>query len=537
MKPRTCFLTAAAISTLGGLLAVATPARAVEFCNTTPVIGSSGASLSVSSPYPSSITVSGLTGTVTDVNVRLLDFKTGGDNEGLHWAEDTDVLLVAPNGANIVPMSDVGGDNNISKGPVVDADITLDDQAPNALPADSPITSGTFRPVDDDDEDISEVNPVDTFPAPAPSPSGSFALATFNGINPNGTWNLYVVDDTAQAANNFNGGWCIDITTTGGATPTPTPSPTPPEPTPTPTPTPTPSATPGATPSPTPTPSATPSATPGATPSPTPSATPSGTPAQSLNISTRLRVETGDKVLIGGFIVQGSVPKPLLLRGLGPSLNAFGISNVLLDPFLELRGPDGLIMTNDNWTENPQRAQFEGGPFQPSDNREAVVLATVPAEHYTVILSGVGGTTGIGLMEVYDRDPATNSELGNISTRGFVQTGENVMIGGFILGDASANADVVVRGIGPSLVNFGVTNFLADPILELRNQNGTLLVANDDWADDPVSAAQLTAVGLAPQHPDESAIFTSLSPGQFTAILAGKDGSIGIGLVEIYNLR
>src|SRR5688572_505973 len=105
MKPRTCFLTAAAISTLGGLLAVATPARAVEFCNTTPVIGSSGA-LSPSSPYPSSITVSGLTGTVTDVNVRLLDFRTGGDTGGLHWAEDTDVLLVAPNGANIVPMSD-----------------------------------------------------------------------------------------------------------------------------------------------------------------------------------------------------------------------------------------------------------------------------------------------------------------------------------------------------------------------------------------------------------------------------------------------
>jgi hypothetical protein len=248
-------------------------------------------------------------------------------------------------------------------------------------------------------------------------------------------------------------------------------------------------------------------------------------------------VETGDKVLIGGFIVEGSVPKPLLLRGLGPSLNAFGLNNLLLDPILELRGPDGLIMTNDNWMENPQRAQFEGTAFQPSDNRESVVLATVPPENYTVILSGVGGTTGVGLMEIYDRNQAVASELGNFSTRGFVQTGNNVMIGGFILGGETGNADIAVRGIGPSLANFGVTDFLADPVIELRNQDGTLLAANDDWMDDPVSAAQLTASGLAPNHPDESALFTSLPPGQFTAILAGKNGTVGVGLVEVYNLR
>jgi hypothetical protein len=111
------------------------------------------------------------------------------------------------------------------------------------------------------------------------------------------------------------------------------------------------------------------------------------------------------------------------------------------------------------------------------------------------------------------------------------------MIGGFILGGGTSNPDVAVRGIGPSLVNFGVSDFLADPTLELRNQNGTLLIANDDWTDDSVSAAQLTAVGLAPQHPDESGIFTSLPAGQFTAILAGKNGGVGVGLVEIYNLK
>lgn len=227
----------------------------------------------------------------------------------------------------------------------------------------------------------------------------------------------------------------------------------------------------------------------------------------------------------------------MLVRGLGPSLSAFGITNVLLDPRLELRGPGGLIMGNDNWMDNPQRAQFEGTVFQPSDNREAVVVASVPAENYTVILSGVGGATGVGLIEIYDRDQAVDAELANISTRGFVQTGENVMIGGFILGGETANTSVVVRGLGPSLVSFGVNDFLADPTLELRSQNGTLLVANDDWTDDSASAAQLTLVGLAPQHPDEAGIFTSLPPGQFTAILAGKNGGVGVGLVEIYNLR
>lgn len=227
----------------------------------------------------------------------------------------------------------------------------------------------------------------------------------------------------------------------------------------------------------------------------------------------------------------------MLVRGLGPSLQASGINTVLLDPILELRGPDGLIMTNDNWMDSPQRAQFEGSAFQPADNREAVALATLPPENYTVILSGVGGTTGVGLVEIYDRNQAVDAELANISTRGFVQTGDHVMIGGFILGGAAANTQVAVRGIGPSLANFGVADFLADPTIELRDRNGTLLVANDNWADDPVSAAQLTAVGLAPQHPDESGIFTSLPPGQFTAILAGKNGGIGIALVEIYNIK
>ena len=300
------------------------------------------------------------------------------------------------------------------------------------------------------------------------------------------------------------------------------------------------------TPSPTPTPTATATATPTATAtatptaSATPTATPTATPAQALNIATRLRVETGDKVMIGGFIIRGNASKPVVLRGIGPSLVNAGIpaANVLQDPMLELHGPNGsLITSNDNWKDSPQKAQIEGTIYQPTDDHESVILATLQPGAYTAVLSGVGNTTGIGLVEIYDNNQAVDSDLANISTRGFVQTGDNVMIGGFVLGANNNATRIAVRALGPSLSTFGLTNLLADPTLELHNANGTIMISNDDWATDP-GAAQLTANGLAPTNPKESAIFTALAPpGQFTAIVAGKNGSIGIALVEIYNLR
>ena len=241
--------------------------------------------------------------------------------------------------------------------------------------------------------------------------------------------------------------------------------------------------------------------------------------------------------MIAGFIIQGNVSKPVLLRGMGPSLSALGVSDVLLDPILELRGPSSSIMTNDNWVDSPQRSEFEGGPFQPSDNRESVVLGTLSAANYTALLTGKDNSAGVGLVEVYDRDQSVDAVLANISTRGFVQANENVMIGGFILGNSSNNAQIAVRGVGPSLAQFGLNPVLADPALELRNANGELLISNEDWMDDPVTAAQLTANGLGLSDSKESGIFTSLPPGQFTAILAGQDGGIGIGLIEIYNLK
>ena len=241
--------------------------------------------------------------------------------------------------------------------------------------------------------------------------------------------------------------------------------------------------------------------------------------------------------MIAGFIITGNSNKAVVLRGIGPSLAAFGLTGLLLDPVLELHGANGSLITmNDNWKDT-QRSLIEGGPFQPSDDRESVILATLSPAAYTAILTGKSNTTGVGLVEVYDNNQGSDSQLAQISTRGFVQAGNNVMIGGFILGGSQNNTRVALRGIGPSLSQFGLNNLLADPTLELHNANGTTLVANDNWTDDPVSAALLTANGLALQNSKESGIFTSLPPGQFTAILAGKNGGVGIGLVEIYNLK
>jgi hypothetical protein len=241
--------------------------------------------------------------------------------------------------------------------------------------------------------------------------------------------------------------------------------------------------------------------------------------------------------MIAGFIITGNSNKPIVVRGLGPSLSGFGIGDLLLDPVGALYTSSGaLIAKNDNWKDG-QRSQIEGTIFQPADDRESVILATLAPAAYTTVLTGKGETSGVGLIEVYDNNQAVDSQLANISTRGFVRAGSNVMIGGFILGGSSSPSRIAVRGIGPSLNEFGLTNLLADPTLELHDANGATLVANDDWLDDQASAVQLIAVGLGLHDSKESGIFTSLPAGQFTAILAGKNGGIGIGLVEIYNLK
>jgi hypothetical protein len=241
--------------------------------------------------------------------------------------------------------------------------------------------------------------------------------------------------------------------------------------------------------------------------------------------------------MIAGFIITGNSSKAVVLRGIGPSLLAFGISDALLDPVLDLRGSNGsLILSNDNWRDT-QASQIEGTVFQPGDDRESVIVATLPSGAYTAALTGKNNTTGVGLVEAYDNNQASDSQLANISTRGFVQTANNVMIGGFILGGSPNNTRIALRGIGPSLAQFGLNPVLADPTLELHDSNGATLIANDDWESDPVSASQLAAAGLGLSNSQEAGIFTSLPPGAFTAILAGKNGETGIGLVELYNLK
>jgi len=309
-------------------------------------------------------------------------------------------------------------------------------------------------------------------------------------------------------------------------------------PTPTATSTPTATATASPTATATSTPTATATATATATPTATATATPTASPARAVNLSTRVQVQTGDNLMIGGFIITGNAPKKVVVRGLGPSLASFGISNFLADPYLELRGSSGaLIRKNDNWKDD-QRNEIEGTIYQPANDFESVIVATLTPGAYTALLTGNGGTTGVGTVEVYDANSAADAELANISTRGFVRTGNEVMIAGFILGANSSPTNMAVRGLGPSLSNSGLSNVLADPTLELHNANGTIMVSNDDWLDDPLSAAKLTAHGLALPNTKESGIFTSLAPpGQFTAVLAGKNGGVGIGLVEIYNVK
>jgi hypothetical protein len=256
-----------------------------------------------------------------------------------------------------------------------------------------------------------------------------------------------------------------------------------------------------------------------------------------VNISTRLNVGTGDNLMIGGFIITGTGPKPVVLRGMGPSLASSGIINVLADPVLELRDSSGaLLQKNDNWKDD-QRSLIEGTVFQPTNDNESVIVVTLDPGAYTALLTGKNGTTGVGLVEIYDNDTTASSELANISTRGFVQTGNNVMIGGFMLGNNGGNTDVAVRGRGPSLSQFGLSNVLADPTLEIHNGNGSIMISNDDWESDPVSAALLTANGLALSDPKESGIFATLPPGQFTAVLAGTNNGVGIGLLEIYDVK
>jgi hypothetical protein len=264
---------------------------------------------------------------------------------------------------------------------------------------------------------------------------------------------------------------------------------------------------------------------------------PTPTPAQALNLSTRMRVQTGDNVGIAGFIITGSAPKQVLVRALGPSLTESGVAGAMANPFLELHGPVGFAtLTNDNWRDDPaQEPAITAAGLAPADDLESAIAATLAPGNYTAVVRGMNDTSGVALAEVYDLDASAQSRLGNISTRAFVGTDNDIVIAGFILGSQDGNDRIIVRGLGPSLTGLGVSSALPDPKLELRDQNGSLLKANNDWQDDPAQAAELTAAGLALANPLESGLLATLSPGAYTALLLGVNNGTGNGLVEVYD--
>jgi len=258
--------------------------------------------------------------------------------------------------------------------------------------------------------------------------------------------------------------------------------------------------------------------------------------AQLVNVSTRLRVLNGDNGLIGGFIVTGHAPKKVIVRAIGPSLSDFGVPGVLANPVLELHGPGAFAtITDDNWADT-QQVEIQATGLAPHNNLESAIVATLPPGAYTAVVHGQNGGTGVGLVEAYDLEAGADAKLANISTRGFVDAGENVMIGGLIAGPGNGvNGQMLVRAIGPSLSGFGVANALQDPTLELHDGSGAIVAANNDWRD--TQQAAIEATGIPPSNNKESAILSMLPPGGYTAIVRGFGDTTGVGLVEVYNLQ
>ena len=248
-------------------------------------------------------------------------------------------------------------------------------------------------------------------------------------------------------------------------------------------------------------------------------------------------------MLIGGFIITGSDPKNVIIRGIGPSLSQF-FAGVLADPTLDLFQGNTLLESNDNWKVrsdgSSQQAAVVATGIPPSNDSESAIVRTLQPGAYTAILRGKGDTTGIGVVEAYDLNQTANSKFGNIATRGFVDTNDNVMIGGLIVGPANgASTKIVVRAIGPSLTNFGIAGALQDPTLELHDGSGATLAANDNWKirpDGSSQEAEIAATGLQPGDDRESALVQTVPPGNYTAIVRGKTNTTGVGLVEVYNV-
>jgi hypothetical protein len=261
--------------------------------------------------------------------------------------------------------------------------------------------------------------------------------------------------------------------------------------------------------------------------------------ARALNIATRLRVLRDDNVLIGGFIIAGSDAKNVIIRGIGPSLGSQGVADALADPVLQLFDAAGnSIASNDNWRDT-QAADIEATGIPPSDGRESAIVRALAPGSYTAVVSGGGGGIGIGLVEFYDLAAGEPAKLANIATRGFVDSGDNVMIGGFIIGaglgtNGRGTARLLVRAMGPSLFEAGVANALQDPTLAVINGNGDAVASNNNWKES--QQAEIEATTIPPRNDLESAVVQAVPAGLYTAVMRGVGGGTGVGLVEVYAL-
>jgi hypothetical protein len=246
-----------------------------------------------------------------------------------------------------------------------------------------------------------------------------------------------------------------------------------------------------------------------------------------------MQVGTANDVLIGGFIIQGTELKKVVLRAIGPSLTAGGVAGALQDPTMELYDSSGaLLEANDDWQESLDSGEIIASELAPADPREAAIVTRLAPGNYTVVISGVNNTTGIGLVETYTLDTSA-THAANISTRGRVSAGDQVLIGGFIVGGRTTK-QIIVRALGPSLGASGL-DVLNDPAVELHGSDGQVIAANDDWAEG-AQQNDIVATGLQPTDPREAALIATIPAGNYTAIVQGADGGAGVGLVEVYDL-
>lgn len=259
---------------------------------------------------------------------------------------------------------------------------------------------------------------------------------------------------------------------------------------------------------------------------------------QMANISSRVAVGADNNAAIAGFIVTGTAPKPVVIRGIGPSLKFNGqpIAGRLMNPTLTLYNGNGeVIEFNDDWNTSQNKVAIENTGLAPSDPKEAAIARTLAPGVYSAVFRGADNTTGVGLVEVYDTNERNGSKLANLSTRGVVGTGDGVLIGGVITqGDTIKR--LLFRAIGPELGAAGLGNALQDTVLRLFDANGTQFVENDGWRN-ASNANEIEATGAAPTNDAEAAILIPLPAGVYTGIINGKNGTTGTGLFEVYQLE